>query len=107
VAPVLDHHVDLAVAHALPGDLLLDVLVLDLAAELALGDVADHVRGRLVADPGVDRHVELAAVRGLACAAAGRRGVLDVAAATGGQGQAQHRHERGASDSSQFHRGSS
>ena len=62
VAPVLEHDVDLAGAEALPGDVLLEVLVVDLAAELLLGDVADDVGVRLVADPRVDRDVELAAV---------------------------------------------
>src|SRR6185437_13065934 len=100
VAPVLDDDIYLAVAHALPGNLFLDVLVLDLAAQLGLGDVADHVRGRLVADPRVDRHVELAAVRGLA-ATAGRRGVLDVAA-TGSHREADHGGQRDPGESSCF-----
>ena len=62
VAPVLDDHVDLAGAEALPGDVLLEVLVVDRAAELLLRDRADHVGAGFVADPRVDRHVELAAV---------------------------------------------
>ena len=40
VAPVLDHDVDLAGAEALPGDVLLQLLVVDRAAELGLHDVA-------------------------------------------------------------------
>src|SRR4051812_9139713 len=80
VTPVLDDHVDLAAAEALPGDLLLEVLVGHLAAELRLGEVADDVRGRLVAHPRVDGHVEVAT----AAAAGGLRG-LDVAAPAAGQ----------------------
>ncbi len=62
VTPVLDHDVDLAGAEALPGDVLLQVLVVDRAAQLVLGDGADDVGAGLVADPRVDGHVELTAV---------------------------------------------
>ena len=44
VAPVLQDDVDLAGAEALPGDLLLEVLLRHLAAELVLGDVARRRR---------------------------------------------------------------
>ena len=60
VAPVLDDHVHLAGAEALPGDVLLELLVGDRAAD-RLGDRAHDVRARLVADPRVDRHVDVAA----------------------------------------------
>ena len=62
VAPVLDDDVDLAGAEALPGDVLLELLVVDGAAELLLGDRAHDVGARLVADPGVDGHVQVAAL---------------------------------------------
>ena len=62
VSPVLDDDVDLAGAEALPGDVLLELLVVDGAAELLLGDDADDVGTGLVADPRVDGHVEVAAL---------------------------------------------
>ena len=62
VAPVLDDDVDLAGAEALPGDVLLEVLVLDRAAQLVLRDRADDVGAGLVAHPRVDGHVEVAAL---------------------------------------------
>ena len=63
VAPVLDDDVDLAGAEALPGDVLLEVLVVDRAARAASwATVPDDVGAGLVADPRVDGHVELAAL---------------------------------------------
>src|SRR3712207_9296634 len=58
----LDDDVDLAGAEALPGDVLLEVLVVDRAAELLLGHDAHHVGAGLVAHPRVDGHVDLAAL---------------------------------------------
>src|SRR3954452_4749792 len=84
VAPVLHDRVDGAVGHPLPADLLLHVLVADVAAELGLRHLADEVRVDDVPRPGVDRDVQVAAV----LAPRRRRvGVLDVAAAATGQHQ--------------------
>ena len=66
VTPVLEHDVDVTGAEALPGDVLLELLVVDLAAELLSATWPDDVGVGLVADPRVDRDVEVAAVA-LAC----------------------------------------
>ena len=64
VTPVLQDRVDIAGLEALPGDLLLDVLLLDGAAELVLEDVGDDRGVGLVADPRVDRELDRATRRG-------------------------------------------
>src|SRR6478752_1177021 len=87
VAPVLQDHVDLAGAEALPGDVLLEVLVLDRAAELGLHQRADHVGVCLVADPRVDRDADVAAVarlRGLRLVLLGLVGDRPAAVAAAG-----------------------
>ena len=63
VRPVLEDHVDRRRRRS-PArtDLLLEVQVVDVAAELLLGDVADDVGVGVVADPRVDGDVEVAAV---------------------------------------------
>ena len=76
-------------AEALPGDVLLELLVLHRAAELLLGHGADDVRAGFVADPRVHGHVEVTA---LAPALGGLRLVglgllVDRTSAAGGEGQ--------------------
>ena len=88
VTPVLDHRVDGAVGHALPADLLLDLRIGHRAAQLLLGDLADHVGVRHVAGPRVDRDPEVAAV-----AASRGLGVADPTAPARGQAEADDRRE--------------
>ena len=59
MAPVLDDGIDLAGLEAFPADLLGQVLVLDLEAELVLEQIADDAGIGFVADPRVDRDVDV------------------------------------------------
>ena len=91
MAPVLDHDVDLAGAEALPRHLLVEVLVVDGAAELFGRDLPDHVSVGLVADPRVDRHVEIAAVFGRRVARSRTRVVDGVTATPAQRGRSRQR----------------
>src|SRR6266545_1413523 len=89
VAPVLHDSVDRAGTEALPGDLLGEVLLDHLAAEVLLGDVGDHGRVGLVTDPGVDGQVDRPALGAVTGVRAGVGGRPDLRATAAGQGQSQ------------------